>query len=761
MNSEAWQFSPVISDVPEWYLPDGVLPAELVRILINRGFDQSTATAFLSPRHYIPSLPNDVPNLQTAVRLIQQALSTQSTIVLWGDYDTDGVTSVALLSACLRQLGGSVKHTFVHQRHLDVRHVQDIISVHQPQLLILCDIGTTAFEAMAYAKAASVQTIILDHHSFTNTDAEPDALVSPMNLSEDHPLSTISAVGVCYLIAQSLLARPSQAQGWLDWVTLGLLADDAVLVNDVRYMVQLGLDVLRHSERAGIKALCQELEVEQAFLTERDLRFTIIPAMNALARMDSPDQLLNLLTTADQATAQLVAARAHGLSQHRRLLIRQQYTAAVQQIETDPTLLQWDALVLISPHWEGSVIGAVASRLFQTYQKPTVLITTQEDKPVGGSARAGAGYSVIAALQHLDDLLLNFGGHQFAGGFSASEVVLPLLRRRFSQAFVATRRDVSAPTLLAEMVLPLARVSLAFAYQVRRLAPFGSGNPAPIFVAERVSLKSSAKLGGDDEHRRLTIKDADGLQQTVFWWNSRDEELPSGIFDIAYAIEVGRYKAQDDLQLSLVAWRQLEAPVLKSQNKPLIWDYRQTTEWTTAVEEIRRQSPDVQIWAEGFSTIQSPGQPLSQLEAQEVLIILTAPAGGDYLKEAIKRVAPLEIYFFALPSPILTLDEFIQKLTGLCQMIYDKFAGKTHLTQLRERLASTDALIRLTLAYLQTQGKFSIQIKRGGNVIIEPFSGQFESESPDKLYSQAEKLWDEVAAYRRYMRRANIEHLVE
>lgn len=769
MPNQEWRYATTFSADPNsnWELPGGPLPAELMGLLVERGIrTPESATAFLSPDHYSPAIPTELPYLDRAIEHLKKlVIQGNKRVLIWGDFDVDGQTATALWVEGLRRLGLKVEY-HLPSRQTDSHGVQlhrlkPLIEAIKPDLLLICDTGSTANDAVDYANSQGVKVIIADHHELLPDLPKALALVNVHHLPrQDHPLYTLSGVGVSYLILKALydaLGRGSEASRFLDLVALGLVADVVPLIRDTRYLLQLGLRAAHQSQRVGLLALCEQLQVLPSTLSSTDIGFRIAPPLNALGRLDDAGKAVELLTTTDRTTAQILAAQADGFNRQRRNLTRQTYEAAQEQIQADPSVLEWEALVLSSPNWHSGVIGIVASQLAEQYGKPVALLVSSEEGIARGSVRGAPGYSVGEALSRIADILENYGGHEGAGGLGIQVERLPMLRRRLSQAFATTKKPAPPPSLLIEGELELERLTLDFGYQLQRLAPFGEGNPIPLFCSRDLALVSAAKLGADDQHRRLTIENRAGYRQTVLWWNSADMPLPEGRFDLAYTLDVTTYKGERQLQIVLEDWLQIEAPILALDLPPEIVDCRAESP-AEVVSRVRTEAPNAQIWAEGFPKSQSPGLPLSELLPAEILVVLTAPPTPERLAEAIEHVKPRRVYWVAAAPPLTDLTVYLELLGKLAGVVINQQNGQTSVTQLVERLGQSPAVIRLGLEYLAATDAFDVEIGGRGKVTLT--SVATPSSDSANLYQRLEMAWHESVAYRNYLRRVDPNHLL-
>lgn len=751
----------------EWNyrLPGGPLPPELLQWLQEKGYhDFDSVAAFLAPGHYNPAAPTDIPDLLAGVDLLLDAIDKEEKILIWGDFDVDGQTATTMLVEALTLLKADfVVHipNRVDDSHgVQLYRLRELIAEEAPQFMIVCDTGSAENEGIAFAKEQGLRVLISDHHEIANPPPPADILVNPLRLPERHPLRTISGAGITYLLLQALflqIGRPQESRRFLDLLALGLVADVVDLVADTRYLLQLGMEGLRRTERPGLRYICEDAYINLEQITSTDIGFRIAPLLNSLGRLASAMQGVELLSTRDAVRARLLASEAKSLNEQRKMLTEQMTRSALELIEANPSVLSDDfaALVLSSPDWNASIVGIVAARLVELYGKPTALLVEDEAGNARGSIRSVPGFHVSHALDYIGDILDNYGGHELAGGLSIRAEHLHALRRRLSQAFVATAVPVedAMPEVAAE--LPLDRVSLDFAYQVQRLGPFGQGNPLPKFKTSAVSVVSIAKLGKKGQHQRLIVQDNDGVRRHAFWWNSSEKPTPSGVIDLIYELGVSYFKDIPDVQMTLQSWEQVEAPEHPVFDNITWVDCRQDNPGTLL--KALKDHPDLMIWVEGIAKDKSPGVPYSELGPAKELLIYTAPASQSIINKAIEKVEPETVYLLATPPPPQDLKTVMYLLRGLIQTVIKRMEGNTHLQKLAERLAVPSALVRSALLYLDAKGEISVDIGSRGKVFVHlQLENSERKQSIERYRRDIEEQWEEVEAYRRYLQRVEI-----
>ena len=543
-----WQEPPAI-DAPG-PLADLVGGHELVaNYLARKGITTvAEAQGFLAPERYSPAPPDDLPEIDRAVDRLGRAIRDRERILIWGDFDVDGQTSTALLYSALKSRGAEVgfhvpnRFTEGHGIHLPTlkRYLDGGFD-----LLLTCDTGVSAHAAIHCASGRGVDAIVTDHHALPETLPKAAAVVNPRRLPAEHPLRELPGVGVAYKLIEALLGR-EDCEPLLDLVALGIVADVMTQVDDTRYLLQRGLDQLRQNRRLGLKAILERARIPASQLNESHIGFAIAPRMNALGRLDDANPAVDLLTTDDWTRASILANTLEGLNARRKYLSNQVYESAIAQIEAEPWLLDYAALVLSQADWHSGVIGIVASRLVEEFALPVVLIAAP-DETGRGSARSVAGVNITAALGRVAERLAGFGGHSMAAGLSlpASEII------QFRRALSRVVREMTGgappvPPLTIDGYLRLQDLSLALSADIERLAPFGNGNPPLTLATRNLGVVNRRGLGRRGEHLQVEVEDERGHRQRVIWWRGAGKDLPRGRFDLAYTLRTRVYRGEPE-----------------------------------------------------------------------------------------------------------------------------------------------------------------------------------------------------------------------
>jgi len=755
--------------------------------LIRRGITTAPAArAFLSPVHYNSTPATELPGLSAAADRLEAAIRAQKPICVWGDFDVDGQTSTAILVSTLQSLGANViYHIPVRAREshgVNIPFLTEVIE-RGAKLILTCDTGVTAHVAVDYARAHGVEVVITDHHDLPEILPQAAAVVNPKMLPEGHPLSTLSGAGVAYKVAEALLeagnekretssssanhhSLPVTCDSLLDLVALGLVADLAILRADARYLVQKGLQVLRSTERLGLKVMMEMAQLTPSHLSEEHIGFALAPRLNALGRLSDANPAVELLTTHDPVRARLLAAQLEGLNAQRQLLTRQVTLAAEAQLRAEPSLLALPIIVLSHPAWPGGVIGIAASHLVERYHRPVILFSAPADEPARGSARSIEGVNITAAIAAQQDMLLNYGGHPMAAGLSLEAEKLPSFRKAIAQTIAGMIGEAEIePALEIDGWFELTDLDLALSENVEQLAPFGPGNEKLILATHYLTLRSVAEIGRNKEHLKLTVEDEHGVTQTVLWWNGSGEELPGlitgegGKFDLAYTLRSSDFRGVRDVTLEFIDLRLIEEkPVRITKPKIEIIDYRNAEDPRNILSTLNLQ-PATIIWAEGEDIKAVGGTDRNGLEPAKALTIWTTPPGSAELHLALEKVKPEKIYLFAIHPGADEPKAFLERLTGLVKFAMNKRGGSVTLAELASTTAQREATVRLGLEWLAAGGYFGLQTE-GQQVHFTAQTSRADPYLQQELFMALKGLLAETAAYRAFLARADRDTII-
>jgi single-stranded-DNA-specific exonuclease len=748
---------------------DGLHPL-VGRTLIRRGLTTADrARAFLDPDAYHPSPASDLPGMDAAAGRVTRAIRDRETICVWGDFDVDGQTATTVLIQTLKALGAEATYHIpvraMESHGVNVENLAQVID-RGAQLVLTCDTGIGAQEAVSYARSRGVDLVITDHHDLPPELPEAAAVINPKLLPADHPLATLSGVGVAYKLAEALVANDPAANihpsALLDLVALGLVADLVLLTGDCRYLLQRGLAGLRDTQRLGLRTMMELAELTPAHLTEEHIGFVLGPRLNALGRLGDANPAVELFTTQDPSRARLLATQLENYNAQRQLLCSQVTEAAEAQLRQDPSLLTGPILILSHPSWPGGVIGIVASRLVERYHKPAILFSTPPDGPARGSARSVEGLNVTAAISAQGDLLLQFGGHPMAAGLSLEPEKLPEFRRRMGRTVsqLMGKGEIEASVEI-DGWLDLPDVTLDLAAEVEKLAPFGPGNEKLILATRNLNLTTAEAIGRNKEHLKLVVSDEAGNTQSVLWWNGAGEPLPEGRFDLAYTLRASDFRGVRQVQLEFVDLRveAEEAPEIKSKKTELV-DHRSADDPLSLLAALGPRSGTI-VWAEGDDKKKVDGRNRDELEKADALAIWTPPPSPEILHRALETVRPAKIYLFAVDPGLDEPQAFLERLAGLIKYAIHKRSGRASYAELAAATSQREATVRKGVAWLVGRGQVTAESGADGSLSLGPGKLPPDEAGSAQLMSEIRTLLDETSAYRSHFRSAEPESLIE
>ena len=538
------------------------VPGFIADMLVRRGFsDPASAEAQLHPRLRSLSAPEDLPEMGAATERILAALRGKERIALYGDYDVDGITSLAILARVLRAYGAEVP-CFLPLRAeegygLSEAGVDRCLELHNPSLLIAVDCGTTSVKEIARLRSRGVDVVVLDHHEPGPERPECVALVNPKLGSNFHYLCS---AGVVFKLAHALL-KSSRVEGvdlreYLDLVALATIADIVPLVEENRIFVSHGLRQMEKTRWPGLAALKQVSGVGSP-IRVGDVGFRMGPRINAAGRLGPASEALALLLTEDFREADRLAAGLDAHNRERQGVERQVVKEAEEWVDKNYQPGSDVSIVAGSRDWHIGVLGVVASRLMRRHHRPTFVVGFDENGAGKGSGRGIEGLSLVELLRDCSEHLEKFGGHEMAAGISIQEKSCPAFREAFeSAARGAATDEMLVPRLILDCEVPLREIDYALMETQDLLEPFGNSNPQPVLFSRAVTPASAPRVM-KEKHLRVEFSVGREKMAAVFF-NAPVEDLPRPPWDIAYTLEWNHWNGRSEPQLRLLEVRHAE-----------------------------------------------------------------------------------------------------------------------------------------------------------------------------------------------------------
>ena len=538
------------------------------RMLVVRGIQTADeARAFVRPSLEMLHDPFLMKDMDKAVERLHQAITQGEKILIYGDYDVDGTTAVAVMYRFLQNLVSNLSPlTFNLDYYIPDRYTEgygvsqqgiDYAAAQGCNLIITLDCGIKAVEKVAYAASKGIDVIVCDHH--TPGEELPNA-VAVLNMKRSdcpYPYKDLSGCGVGFKLAQAYTSRYGlpfdNLIPLLQLLAMSIASDIVPITGENRILAHFGIQQLNKAPFTGLSAIMAVASIEEKRLTISDLVYKIGPRINACGRMKSGRAAVELLLTDDPDFARQQAEEVNHHNEDRRDCDTETTKEALAQLQGDPMFANRRSTVVYAPHWHKGVVGIVASRLTENYYRPTIVLTASEDGIISGSARSVGGFDIYAAIDSCSDLLTNFGGHKFAAGLSLHINDLPEFQERF-EAYVAAhiREDQLQPTLQIEAELQLGDITKSFYNVLRHLEPFGPGNPRPLFVSRYlINHRDTRAVGKEREHLRLDVTDrVNAITGIAFGRADIAEYIQNGnAVDICYELNENTFNHYTTIQM--------------------------------------------------------------------------------------------------------------------------------------------------------------------------------------------------------------------
>lgn len=537
------------------------VPESIARLLAIRGISSfEDAKQFFRPTLNELHDPFLMKDMDRASERLSLAIRTNEKVLVYGDYDVDGTTATAIMYSFLKEFGVEVDYYIPHRFKEGYGiNPEGIQYAHEigANVIVSVDCGITAIEEAVEIKSLGMDLIICDHHTVGEQLPDAFAILDPKREDCGYPFDGLSGAGVGFKLVQATLARlglPAQvAYKYLDLLAISIASDIVPIIDENRILMWAGLDRLRTEPRIGIQALMNLIRLPHSELDTKKIVFSIGPRINAAGRMGDASAAVRLLIASDELEAKLMARELEGINAKRRDTDTTTMNEAVQQIEEQLNMDRISALVLFDANWHLGVIGIVASRLVDQYHRPAIMLSEVDGK-IKGSARSIRGFNIYEAIRECEDLLEQFGGHEYAAGLTLKDGALQEFQKRMNSKAIEELSESSFEAeLLVDAELQLSDIDGKFWKLLHQFQPFGPANTKPIFVSNGLKVAGVPSIVGNG-HLKLRVQqgdspvfDAIGFNMHEFMPKVRDGKL----FNIAYELEENTWNGNTALQLHL------------------------------------------------------------------------------------------------------------------------------------------------------------------------------------------------------------------
>lgn len=536
----------------------GISPLTSI-ILYNRGISESAEIAeFLKCDLENLHDPYLMKDMDKAVSRIRQALDANEKITIYGDYDVDGITSIAILYKHLTSMGFEVDYYIpdrIQEGYGVNRDALDIIKENGTKVVITVDTGITAVEETEYAKSIGMDIIITDHHECKETIPEAYAALDPKRKDCTYPFKNLAGVGVAFKLIQALDDKTSVSElieKYSDLICLGTVADISPLIDENRIIVTKGLEKFANTENIGLKALIDVSINNNKAITTSTIGYIIAPRINASGRLGCASRSVEMFLTSDKEKAYELANDLCEENTIRQQTEQKMFAEALEYLENNPAIKEDKVLVIAHENWHHGIVGIVSSKITEKFFKPSILFAVDGNE-AKGSGRSISGFNLFEALENTSDILEKFGGHELAAGLSIKTDNIEKFREAINQQTV-TDVDQTAiiPTVAIDAVIKPSYITLETVDEINKLQPFGVENPSPVFAVRNIKIHKISTMS-EGKHLRMTLlKDNKFLDAVGFGMGEYYNHLKEGDFiEVAFGLDINDYKGFKNVQLIL------------------------------------------------------------------------------------------------------------------------------------------------------------------------------------------------------------------
>lgn len=543
----------------------------LVQLLNKRGLsNKDEIESFLNPDYekdvLDPFLMRDME--KSCVRLFD-AIKNNEKIIIYADYDCDGIPGAVILSDLLKKIKYENYEVYIPERNsegygLNIEAVESF-KESEVKLLITIDLGITAIEEVALANSYGIDVIITDHHIPHELLPEAYAILNPK--VDDYPEKMLCGSGVVFKLVCGFLKKYREdfevGVGWEKWLLdmagLATLSDMVPLLGENRAIAYFGMKVLRKSPRPGLQKLLSLMKIAQQYLATDDVTFMITPRINAASRMDSPMRAFELLATSDVSEGGVLAKHLSSINDERKSIVLHIMKEVKSHFEKREELKDFPVVVMGSPAWRVGVLGIVAGKIMDEYDKPVFVWGCDENDVIKGSCRSPGSVSVVELMTHTKEHFLEFGGHELAGGFAVHHDKIHFLEEALCSSFKEVQKERDIVEATYDLKLRFSDVNLKNNNDLERMEPFGLGNPKPVFLFEGVKIDKIKKFGknGSGEHLEITFSDSTkrGVVAISFFSSvdSFDTKIEEGLsVNLTATFDLSRFRGRPELRLRIV-----------------------------------------------------------------------------------------------------------------------------------------------------------------------------------------------------------------
>ena len=682
---------------------------------------------FLNPSREQFISPYAFLDMEKAIKRINKAIENNETILIWGDFDCDGVTSTSILYKALKELNANVI-TFIpdrllHGHGLNSKELLKFIAKQKVKLVITVDCGISNISEVSLLKGLGVDTIITDHHSTDSDTPNAYAIINPKvvnAIKEDASVEDITSLtansgsAVAYKIAMALLENVDNQKLKDELLIIsacGIVADVVPLIGENRAMVSVALELLNAKQENSSKPIYKLLSKNcKGEITSYDIAFILAPRINAVGRLANAELSFEFLTTNDDLKLDMIIEKLDNYNKIRQSMCSETFENIQEYLNKHPEEKNNPAIILINKDWHIGVIGIVASKIVENYNKPCFLMTVDDDNYARCSIRSNELIDVYSVLKENEKLFSGFGGHKQAGGFSFNlgEISFEEVKSNILKTVQDTKDEIQKEDiLLADIELNPEEIDVNLIETINKLEPFGEANEQPLFAMFDVHLEEFKVIGKEQDHSSFIFSKDGKSFRGIKWQENTFDIPPKTKCDIAFYLRKNSFNNVDTVQFELVG---AYSPLIKKEDDGIkIFDHRKKTGILDSVNEyLKKKELDIVVWAKTpfvkeklskFGDINK--NILNELDKHKGIMFFDYPATEENLRDVLSTIKPQKIHFMNYKIDE-NLENYIRQMSGMIKYCANKLDGEIDIAKIAVALGVSETFIQLALEILES-----------------------------------------------------------
>lgn len=762
----------------------------LARLLVQRGINNvKKIKEFLTPSSMKITSPFVFTDMEKAAERIFSAIETQEKIIIYGDFDADGVTSTSLLYKTLSHLNANVEFYIPNRENenhgLNSKALVKLIAKHKAKLIITVDCGISDVEQVNFANGFKVDVIITDHHEAPEVLPEAFAIINPkafnslkkdLSVDEIESLNQLAGVGVAFKLACALLEKKQDydfANELLPLVAVGTVADVVPILYENRCFVEAGIKLIEQDTHYGLSKLLSVggYDIKNG-ITSENIAFGVAPRINAAGRLDTVDNAIKLLISDNKAEIDLCAQELDNLNRIRQDLCDNMYNEAIEMLQNEPPS---ESIILYKEGWHIGIIGIVASKLVEKFYKPVFLMTKDENTGyIRCSSRSIPEIHLRDAIAENKNLLEYFGGHSQAAGlvFDPKKSSFETVKQALNETIkIQLDGRKLVPCIEADLEIDSSFISADLIDTISRLEPFGEGNKNPLFITKNLILNNVRTMGQKNNHLKIFCENEQNKPFECVFWNHSELNIPQGkTFDVVFYPKLNVFNGITTIQLDVQDIRS-EFEIKETTSDFKFYDHRKKTNifqqicdylTTTKVStEIFSQNKTISDNLKHYNKIAEIIRGRKTLSQCSQVMFFDYPASEAIMQEVIKKTGAKVLHFMNYNNKNIDPQELIKNISGMLKYVSNAKDGEVVLSDISDFLGISDEVTELCFDMLESLGMFEILGKNVNTykiTFLHPveFSKVKESEMFEELQNELQKIYD----YRQKLLTSPLEELV-